>query len=88
MVRAGIKAGMLALPTRETFMASIGETGAVCGVGAVWVRCGGCIGVCLGRVEEGFCVQLGFHWCQRNGCSCWARPRRPPSRRPPTSTLC
>lgn len=28
VVRAGIKTGMMALPTREHFLASIGETGA------------------------------------------------------------
>jgi hypothetical protein len=39
VVRAGIKTGMLALPTRETFLASIGETGGwIVGVGWMgWV---------------------------------------------------
>ena len=41
VVRAGIKTGMLALPTRETFLASIGETGGwIVGVGG-WVSNGG-----------------------------------------------
>jgi len=37
VVRAGIKTGMMALPTREHFLASIGETGARAGLPASWV---------------------------------------------------
>lgn len=38
VVRAGIKTGMMALPTREQFLTSIGETGARWGGGGLPAR--------------------------------------------------
>lgn len=44
VVRAGIKTGMMALPTREAFLASIGETGGHPGGGVLAGRaCSGCL---------------------------------------------
>ena len=53
VVRTGIKAGMMALPTREHFLASIGETGARVGSGGMGHRHRMLPHAAAGRVQEG-----------------------------------